>query len=275
MYSENVPLWVTVVVVVVIVATAVVAWVGARRAARSLFDARKAARVSFLFGAALASWLALAFLIVFLPRPENAPAMIGAVIVLAWNLALMTFGYGLRFFSRTYREVVDRIPQQLLLAFQSYRLVGAIFLPLMAMGILPAFFAVPAGVGDIIAGLAALGAAYIYAERSAGAWSAAVATNLVGILDFTVALGAGSRLLAAPLLAVFGGASVPTGLLSVFPLGLIPLFVVPLGLIVHLHSLTKLFGERKRTPRPTTTSETKGGRDVTELGFARNQRRGS
>jgi hypothetical protein len=253
-YSENLPLWAAVVVVVVIVATAVVAWAGARRAARSLFDTRKAARVSFLVGAALASWLALAFLIVFLPRPENAPATVGAVIILAWNLALTTFGYGLRFFSGTYREVVDRIPQQLLLAFQSYRLVGATFLPLMAMGILPAFFAVPAGVGDVIAGLAALGAATAYAKRFAGAWSAAVITNLVGILDFIVALGAGSRLLAAPLQAVFGGASATTGLLSVFPLGLIPLFVVPLGLIVHLHSLTKLFGERKRTLRPTTTA---------------------
>jgi cytochrome c-type biogenesis protein CcmH/NrfF len=69
-YSENVPLWVAVPVVLVIVATAVVAWIGTRRAARSLLDARKATRVSFLFAAALASWLALAFLIVFLPRPE-------------------------------------------------------------------------------------------------------------------------------------------------------------------------------------------------------------
>jgi hypothetical protein len=251
-YSEDVSLWAAVLVVLVIVATAVVAWVGARRATRSLFDASKAARVSLLFGAALASWLALAFLIVFLPRPENAPAIVGAVIVLAWNLALITVGYGLRYFSGTYREVVDRIPHQRLLAFQSYRLVGAIFLPLMAMGILPAFFAVPAGVGDITAGLAALGAAHLYAKRLAGAWSAAVATNLLGMLDFVVALGAGSRLLAAPLQAIFGGVSASTGLLSVFPLGLIPLFVVPLGLIVHLHSLTRLFAGRKRAARPST-----------------------
>ncbi|MDQ3925775.1 MAG: hypothetical protein M3272_02125 [Actinomycetota bacterium] len=254
MYSEDVPLWAAVLVVLVIVATAVVAWVGARRATRSLFDASKAVGVSLLFGTALASWLALAFLIVFLPRPENTPAIVGAVIVLAWNLALITVGYGLRYFSGTYREVVDRIPSQRLLAFQSYRLVGAIFLPLMAMGLLPAFFAVPAGVGDIIAGLAALGAACLYAKRFAGAWSAAVATNLLGMLDFVVALGAGSRLLAAPLQAIFGGVSATTGLLSVFPLGLIPLFVVPLGFIVHLHSLTRLFAGRKRAARPSTAA---------------------
>jgi hypothetical protein len=86
------------------------------------------------------------------------------------------------------------------------------------------------------------------------AWSAAVVTNLVGMLDFVVALGAGSRLLAAPLQAVFGGASTTLGLLSVFPLGLIPMFVVPLGFITHLHSLTRLLGGRKSTARPTTTA---------------------
>ena len=79
-------------------------------------------------------------------------------------------------------------------------------------------------------------------------------TNLVGILDFTVALGAGSGLLAAPLQAISGGASTTTGLLSVFPLGLIPLFVVPLGFMVHLRSLTRLFGERKRAAKPTTAA---------------------
>ena len=103
MYSENVPLWVAGLVVLVILATAVVAWVGARRAARSLFDAREAARVSFLFGAALVSWLALAFMIVFLPRPVNAPASVGSMIVLNLYLSLTMYGYVLSFLSSTYR----------------------------------------------------------------------------------------------------------------------------------------------------------------------------
>ncbi len=123
-------------------------------------------------------------------------------------------------------------------------------MPMLALGVLPVFFALPAGVGDLIAGLAVLGAAYLYAKRSAGAWGAAVGANLVGMLDFAVALGAGSRILAAPLQAILGGSSVPAGPLTVFPLGLIPLFVVPLGFIVHLHSLTRLAGERNRTTKP-------------------------
>jgi hypothetical protein len=240
-YADNVPVWAAVIVVLVIVATAIIAWAGVRSAAHSRYSPSKAARVSSLFAAVMTAWLAAAFLIALVPRPENAGAATGAVIVLGWTLALTAVGYGLRFVSETYREVIDGIPQHLLLAFQSYRLVGAIFLPLLALGILPAYFALPAGAGDIVAGFAALGAAYLYARSRAEARGAAVGANLIGMLDFIVALGAGSGILAAPLQAVFGAApAATTGLLSVFPLGLIPLFVVPLGLIVHLHSLTRL-----------------------------------
>ena len=251
---ESVPLWAATVVLLDIVAAALVAWVGLRRAARSLFDAQKAARVSSLFAAVLVNWFVAAILITLVPRPDGAPAALAAVVILAWNLLLTTVGYGLRFFSRTYREVIDAIPHPLLLAFQSYRLIGIVFLPLLALGVLPAFFAVPAGVGDIIAGLAVLRAAYLYARCSARAWGAAVVANLIGMLDFAVALGAGTGILVAPLQAILGGSPVLTGPLSVFPLGLIPLFVVPLGFIVHLHSLTRLAGERNRTTRPTKSA---------------------
>src|SRR5215204_4831637 len=132
-YGENVPVWAAVVVVLVIVATGIVAWAGVRSAARSLFGVRKAARVSSLFAAVMTAWLAAAFLITIVPRPETADAATGAAIVLGWNLALTAVGYGLRFVSGIYREVIDGIPQHLLLAFQSYRLVGAIFLPLLAL----------------------------------------------------------------------------------------------------------------------------------------------
>lgn len=259
MYGEGVPVWAAVVVVLVIVATAIVAWAGVRSAARSLLSVRKATRVSSLFAAVMAAWLVAAFLITLVPRPETADAATGAVIVLGWNLALTAVGYGLRFVSGTYRQVIDRIPQHLLLAFQSYRLVGAIFLPLLALGVLPAFFAVPAGAGDIVAGLAALGAAYLYARSRVGARGAAVSANLIGMLDFIVALGAGSGIMAAPLQAIFGATpAATTGLLSVFPLGLIPLFVVPLGFIVHLHSLTRL----ARQTSPEITWRTRAVRSV-------------
>ena len=254
MHVEGVPVWAVTVVLLDIVAAALVAWFGLRRTAHSLFDARKAARISSLFATVLVSWFVVALLITLVPRPDDAPAVLVAAVVLAWNLLLTTVGYGLRFFSRTYREVIDAIPHHLLLAFQSYRLIGIVFLPMLALGVLPAFFAVPAGVGDIIAGLAVLGAAYLYARSSEVAWGAAVAANLIGVLDFAVALGAGTGILAAPLQVVLGGSSALTGPLTVFPLGLIPLFVVPLGFIVHLHSLTRLAGERNRTTRLTKSA---------------------
>jgi hypothetical protein len=249
-HVEGVPLWAATVVLLDIIVAALATWVGLRRAARSLFDARKAARISSLFAAVLVSWFVVAVLITLVPRPDDAPASLAAVVVLTWNLLLAAVGYGLRFFSETYRKVVDAIPHHLLLAFQSYRLIGIVFLPMLALGVLPAFFAVPAGVGDIIAGVGVLGAAYLYVKRSAGAWGVAVGANLIGVLDFAVALGAGTRVLAPPLQTILGGSPALTSPLSVFPLGLIPLFVVPLGFIVHFHSLTRLAGERNRTTKP-------------------------
>ncbi len=249
MQVDSVPLWAAAVVLVDIVGAALVAWIGLKRAAHSLFDAPKAARISSLFAAVFLSWFVVAVLITLVPRPDDAPAALAAVVVLVWNVLLTAVDYGSRFFSGTYREVIEAVPHHLLLAFQSYRLIGIVFLPMLALGVLPAFFAVPAGVGDIIAGLVVLGAAYLYAKRSAGAWGAAVGANLIGMLDFTVALGAGTTILAAPLQAILGGSSALTGHLSVFPLGLIPLFVVPLGFIVHLHSFTRLARERKHAPR--------------------------
>lgn len=254
MHVEGIPLWAATVVLLDIVTAALVGWIALRRAARSLFDARKAARISSLFATVLMSWSMIALLITLVPRPDDAPARLAAVVVLAWNLLLTTVGYGLRFFSETYRKMVDAVPHHLLLAFQSYRLIGIVFLPMLALGVLPAFFAVPAGVGDIIAGFAVLGAAYLYAKRFAGAWGTAVGANLIGMIDFAVALGAGTGILAAPLQAIFGGSSALTGPLSVFPLGLIPLFVVPLGFIVHLHSLTRLAKEMMQGYWPMSRS---------------------
>lgn len=257
MYAGAVPVWAGVTVLVVDVVTAVVAWVLLSGAARSVLEPAKSKAVSRVAAAALVGWLLAAFFVTAVVRPGID--LWGVAAVIGWISALVVVGYGLRFFSESYRLTIDAIPHQWLLAFQSYRLVGAIFLPLMAVGVLPAFFAWPAGVGDIIAGAAALGAAYLWARRARGAWGAAVGTNLIGLLDFVVAVGAGTTILAGPLQAVFGAATVSTVVLPVFPIGMIPTFVIPLGLIVHLHSLTRLAGERTlkasdTVPQPVTAT---------------------
>jgi hypothetical protein len=116
------------------------------------------------------------------------------------------------------------------------RVVGVTFLLVMAQGHLPAVFALPAGLGDIAAGLAAP----LVARRLAhgGGRTRAVWFNLFGILDLVVALSIGFLAGLGPWrpLAV----TPSTEPLSLLPLALVPTVAVPLSLALHLVSLRRL-----------------------------------
>jgi hypothetical protein len=121
------------------------------------------------------------------------------------------------------------------------RVVGVTFLLVMAQGRLPAVFALPAGLGDIAAGLAAPFVARGLAQG--GGRSRAVWFNLFGILDLVVALTVGFLAGLGPWqpLAV----TPSTEPLSLLPLALVPTTAVPLSLALHLVSLRRL---RAATP---------------------------
>jgi hypothetical protein len=116
------------------------------------------------------------------------------------------------------------------------RVVGVTFLLVMAQGRLPAVFALPAGLGDIAAGLAAP----FVARRltHGGGRSRAVWFNLFGILDLVVALSIGFLAGLGPWqpLAV----TPSTEQLSLLPLALVPTVAVPLSIALHLVSLGRL-----------------------------------
>jgi len=112
------------------------------------------------------------------------------------------------------------------------RVVGVVFLLVMALGHLPAVFALPAGLGDIAIGVAAP----LVARRLAhgGGHAMAVRFNLLGILDLAVAITAG--FLAYRPLDVIPS----TEPLTLLPLVLIPTTAVPLAVALHIVSLRRL-----------------------------------
>jgi hypothetical protein len=116
------------------------------------------------------------------------------------------------------------------------RVVGVTFLLVMAQGHLPAIFALPAGLGDIAAGLAAPFVARRLAHG--GGRARAVWFNLLGILDLVVALGIGSLAGLGPWRPLEVTPS--TEPLSLLPLALVPTVAVPLALALHLVSLRRL-----------------------------------
>lgn len=140
------------------------------------------------------------------------------------------------------------MPQPWLVGVQLYRALGIIFLILYALGELPGLFAWPAGVGDIALGLAApiVGLAYARALREGAglvrAW------NIFGILDLVVAVTMGFA--TAPSALQLIDVQPTSELMTVLPMVLIPTYLVPLSIVLHVASLKKLPRDAaKRYPR--------------------------
>jgi len=114
----------------------------------------------------------------------------------------------------------------------SLRVVGVSFLIVMALGHLPAAFAMSAGLGDIAIGVAAPFVALQLAHNTGHA--GAVLFNVLGILDLVVA-----GILGFPLFRLVE-VTPSTAPLFVLPLALIPTVAVPLALALHIVSLRRL-----------------------------------
>lgn len=124
-----------------------------------------------------------------------------------------------------------------------FRVAGLAFLITMALGRLPALFAVPAGLGDIAVGLAAPGIARRL-RRGTGR-RAALWFNTLGIVDLLVALSLGG-LTGYRIIDL----TPVNDAISELPLALIPTTAVPLLLALHIVSIRQLL-HAARTPRQT------------------------
>jgi hypothetical protein len=140
--------------------------------------------------------------------------------------------------SDTVARVIDAVPQPWLVGVQLYRALGVIFLILYASGKLPGLFAWPAGMGDIAVGLLAPVVAFAYARAPRDAAGLVRAWNVFGILDLLVAVGTGFMTAPSALQPIQVEPS--SDLMTVLPMVLIPVFLVPLSILLHIASLAKL-----------------------------------
>jgi hypothetical protein len=141
--------------------------------------------------------------------------------------------------SRRLGEVMARVPQSWIIGVQLYRVVGGVFLYLYAHNLLPGEFALPAGIGDILVGIAAPVVAYAVARGYAVSRGLTIAWNIAGIGDLAVAVAAG--FLSTPGLYQRLSLDAPNTLISAYPLVMIPLFAVPLSIFLHVISLRRVF----------------------------------
>lgn len=161
------------------------------------------------------------------------PIVVGVVLFLSWPLL---------------RRTVALIPNTWLVGVQFYRALGVIFLLLYAGGHLPGLFALPAGIGDVLVGILAPFAAMAYARSPEKAAGRVRLWNLLGISDLVIAVTTGFLTSSSPLqLAAFDR---PSTLIGMFPLALIPVFAVPLSILLHFASWQKLRLEQVARMRP-------------------------
>ncbi|MBV8320978.1 MAG: hypothetical protein JO049_09935 [Hyphomicrobiales bacterium] len=149
-------------------------------------------------------------------------------------LATLAAGY-LLLLSQTFRAIISGIPQHWLIGIQTFRILGGVFLVRYFQGQLPAVFAIPAGVGDVLTGLFAPLVAYWWVAGRPYARTAAIAWNLFGMADLINAVTIG---------ALTGGGGI------VFPIVLIPAYAVPRAFLVHSYSLIGLLRKTSRHPAP-------------------------
>lgn len=143
------------------------------------------------------------------------------------------------------RIAVDNVPQEQLVGIQGIRLMGFAFLLLLVQTQLPAVFALPAGLGDMLVGVEAIFVARLFARRAASAPAMGLLLGVMGIADFVVALTIGFLASTTPLQLIHVTPS--TDLVTVLPLVMVPTFGVPLFIVLHGLSIGRLLSREKVT----------------------------
>lgn len=146
--------------------------------------------------------------------------------------------------STRFERLLEQFAQPVLVGFQLYRALGVLFLIALGAGLLPAVFAYPAGIGDILTGVFAVITALVYLRYGLAAGSLVKAWNIFGILDLVVAVSLG--FVTSPGVFLLLSTDTPNALITSWPMVLVPVFAVPMSILLHFCSLRKLKMDRKK-----------------------------
>ena len=184
--------------------------------------------VTWLVAAIAAGWADVFF------HPNRPPFELLAFVALPLFIAGGAFAA-----SASFRAFARGLRLPWLLGSHAWRLVGFGFLVGWYRGALPAGFAIPEGLGDIIAALWALALLRQW-RRGPLAPGRLLAWNVFGLADLLAALALGVLYSAGPLALLASAGSATTRPMVTFPVSLIPTFFVPLFILLHLLTFTRL-----------------------------------
>ncbi len=147
------------------------------------------------------------------------------------------------------REGFHRVPLWLLVGVHAVRLLGISFIILYAAGRLPAPFAPVAGWGDIFVGATAFPVAWLAYRQPANVRPILWIWNIIGLADLIAAVGLGVISSPGPARLIFAEPS--SAIMTTLPWLLIPGFLVPLLVAVHIAIFIRLL--ERNASRPLTS----------------------
>lgn len=197
-------------------------------------------KTSFVVLAGLVAWYAAVVFLgsigFFAARPLFAPNLMFAFILLFFAIKKILSIPSLQ-------DAFGRVPLHWVFMVQTFRVMGVGFLSLYGMKVLPGEFAIPTGVGDMFIGISAPLVAYLYTLHTSHARKLAIFWNYLGIADLLMAISLGILTYSKPFQVI--PTEIPNDPVALYPLIIIPIFAVPLSLLLHLFSLRVLQKEVK------------------------------
>jgi hypothetical protein len=183
---------------------------------------------------ALTGWLLLVLILGVAGAFVGPPGKPPLAIAIGVAAPLAVFFAWLRL-SPSFREFVLSLDLRFIAAMQAWRWAGLGFLDLYAYKVLPALFALPAGLGDMAVGVLAPLMVLGLLRRPGFAGSGTfIRWNVFGILDLVLAVSLGT---VGTLLATGAPGEVSTAPMATLPLLVIPAFLVPFFLMLHTTAL--------------------------------------
>jgi len=166
---------------------------------------------------------------------EHGLGTSGLGLAIALPIAVLCIAVGR---VQSLREAFHRVPLWLLVGVHTVRLLGVSFIILFAAGRLPAPFAPVAGWGDIFVGAAAVPITWLAYRRTLNIRAILWIWNVIGIADLIAAIGLGATSSPGPLRLIFAEPS--SAIMTTLPWLLIPGFLVPLLVAVHIGIFARL-----------------------------------
>jgi hypothetical protein len=163
--------------------------------------------------------------------PGKPPLFVGLFLVLP--ILSFTTMYTL---SARFRTFANSIPLSLIVGAHLWRYVGLGFIFVYLLGKLPGEFAIPEGVGDVVAAAFALPLARaLHRKRPVRGYF--LLWNIFGLIDLISAITVGILFSQGSFGILRTGVS--TAFMTAFPVNVIPTFFVPLFILLHMLALAR------------------------------------